>query len=191
MGRSTREQAEENCLRILEHAKAALRSGGANAVTISDLMASTGLTQGGFYNHFASKDALMVAACVANFSDAAQDWQSAALPPAQSTGGAFDRLVTNYFVPRPQEQSCPIVAMVQDAASARVSTALLEAYREGVKRLLATFLEVSRADHSRSLTDAQLRLAFAAMVGANALAQATKDDEWLRSVRHALTELQP
>jgi TetR/AcrR family transcriptional repressor of nem operon len=49
--------------RIVETAARAFRENGLEGVGVADLMAQAGLTHGGFYAHFASKDALVEAAC--------------------------------------------------------------------------------------------------------------------------------
>lgn len=58
MGRSSRQQADANRARIVEIASGLFRARGIEAVSIGDVMKAAGLTQGGFYRHFASKDAL-------------------------------------------------------------------------------------------------------------------------------------
>jgi len=81
-----------------------------------------------------------------------------------------------------------MVALAQDAAPDHASAALGEAYREGVRQLLSTFLDVAHADPLCSMTDEQLRLASSAMVGANMLARATADDAWSATMQQALAE---
>jgi TetR/AcrR family transcriptional repressor of nem operon len=56
VGRSNRAQAEKNRQRIVDVADAALRKSGTQAVTIAEVMTQAGMTQGGFYKHFQSKD---------------------------------------------------------------------------------------------------------------------------------------
>ena len=48
--------------RIVDGASAALRARGVAGVGVADLMRQAGLTHGGFYSHFASKDALVAEA---------------------------------------------------------------------------------------------------------------------------------
>lgn len=188
MGRSTRLQADENRMRILAYAEASLRSGGVSAINIADIMASAGMTQGGFYNHFPSKEALVVEACTAGFAQANRKWQAVAMPPGQPAAGAMQRLVEYYVAPKLPGQRCPTMALAQDAASDRASAGLVAAYKDGVRQLLFTFIGVAHADPLCSLTDEQLRLAFAAMVGANLLACATADAAWPAIMQQALAE---
>ena len=58
MGRSSKEQADANRRRIVAAAGNLFRSKGYDTVGIADVMKAAGLTQGGFYKHFASKEAL-------------------------------------------------------------------------------------------------------------------------------------
>jgi TetR/AcrR family transcriptional repressor of nem operon len=55
----TKEQAVQNRERILAAAERLFRRKGVDAVGLAELMQEAGFTQGGFYNHFASKDALV------------------------------------------------------------------------------------------------------------------------------------
>jgi TetR/AcrR family transcriptional repressor of nem operon len=62
MKKSKREAAETR-RRIVKAAAAEFRRKGIRATGLSDLMATAGLTHGGFYRHFASKDQLVAEAC--------------------------------------------------------------------------------------------------------------------------------
>ena len=55
----TKEQAVHNRERILAAAERLFRQKGVDAVGLAELMKEAGFTQGGFYNHFASKEALV------------------------------------------------------------------------------------------------------------------------------------
>jgi TetR/AcrR family transcriptional regulator, transcriptional repressor for nem operon len=55
----TKEQAAQNRERILATAERLFREKGVDAVGLAELMKEAGFTQGGFYNHFASKEALV------------------------------------------------------------------------------------------------------------------------------------
>lgn len=58
----SREQMAENRLRILDSASRLFREQGFEAVTVADVMKDAGLTHGGFYGHFRSKDDLIARA---------------------------------------------------------------------------------------------------------------------------------
>lgn len=57
--RVTREQMAQNRLRILDAASELFRDKGFDAVTVAEVMNAAGLTHGGFYGHFSSKDDLV------------------------------------------------------------------------------------------------------------------------------------
>ncbi|MBV8509146.1 MAG: TetR family transcriptional regulator, partial [Xanthobacteraceae bacterium] len=58
-------EAAETRRRIVKTAAAEFRRKGINATGLNDVMAAAGLTHGGFYRHFASKDQLVAEACAA------------------------------------------------------------------------------------------------------------------------------
>jgi TetR/AcrR family transcriptional repressor of nem operon len=188
VGRSNREQADKNRLRIIDEADAALRSGGAAAISIAEIMARAGMTQGGFYKHFPSKEALIAEACSAGFKRSVETWNEKATAASRSVRGPLRRLVEYYLSKNPIEKSCPIVALGPDAASHLASRELNAAYRLGVEALFKIFTEIAETDPSCSLSQKELAFAFAAMVGANMLSRATGDTEWADAVEAMLIE---
>ncbi|MFI5890264.1 TetR/AcrR family transcriptional regulator [Actinoplanes sp. NPDC051513] len=62
MGRVSQAQAQENRKRIIETAARLFRERGVAGVSVADVMAEVGLTHGGFYKQFASKEALVAEA---------------------------------------------------------------------------------------------------------------------------------
>src|ERR1700675_5091971 len=59
----SREQAAENRERIVQVAAKLFRERGFDGIGVADLMKAAGLTHGGFYGHFESKEDLMAQAC--------------------------------------------------------------------------------------------------------------------------------
>ncbi|RQO35943.1 TetR family transcriptional regulator [Herminiimonas sp. KBW02] len=59
----TREQVAENRQAILDAAATLFRERGFEGVTVAEVMKAAGLTHGGFYGHFASKDDLIAQTC--------------------------------------------------------------------------------------------------------------------------------
>lgn len=58
MARVSKQQMEHNREAIIQVSSTLFREHGLNGVSLNDLMAAAGLTHGGFYGHFASKDEL-------------------------------------------------------------------------------------------------------------------------------------
>ncbi|BEL07485.1 hypothetical protein Q0Z83_056760 [Actinoplanes sichuanensis] len=71
MGRVSQAQAAENRERIVATAARLFREHGIAGVSVADVTAEAGLTHGGFYKHFASKDALVAEAVTRAFADQA------------------------------------------------------------------------------------------------------------------------
>jgi TetR/AcrR family transcriptional regulator, transcriptional repressor for nem operon len=186
VGRSNRAQAEKNRQRIVEVAEAALRKSGSRAVSIADVMTQAGMTQGGFYKHFQSKDALVAEACMSAFNRSVQTWKEKGRQPDESVDGALERLIAHYFSKRPPEKTCPIVALAQDAAPDQANQALNAVYQMGVEQLFATFTAIASEGEFKEISRERLVLTFAAMVGANMLTRATGDQKWVKDVKQAL-----
>jgi TetR/AcrR family transcriptional repressor of nem operon len=76
MGRVTQAKAQENRQRVVATAARLFRERGVPGVSVADLMAAAGLTHGGFYKQFASKEALVAEAVTQAFADSAEVAQS-------------------------------------------------------------------------------------------------------------------
>ena len=63
------EKKAQSRMRILHEAAAAIRSEGAEHVSVQAVMARAGMTVGGFYAHFASKDELLAEAIMCMFEE--------------------------------------------------------------------------------------------------------------------------
>lgn len=150
MARSSKVQAEENRARIVEAASGLFRAHGAGSVGIAQIMGAVGMTQGGFYRHFASKDALVVEACAHAFNKAAENWTRVADDAVQKGRDAAIAIEDHYLTPKPAEHTCPMIAYHAVAGQ----PAIAEVYANGTQRLLAIFTEAGRD-----------RDAFAAMIG--------------------------
>ncbi|WP_033343229.1 TetR family transcriptional regulator [Catenuloplanes japonicus] len=71
MGRVSQAQAQENRKQIVRIAARLFRERGVAGVSVADVMAEAGLTHGGFYKHFASKEALVAEAVAQAFAQRA------------------------------------------------------------------------------------------------------------------------
>src|SRR4051812_12558688 len=70
----TREQADLNRARIVEIAAQRFREHGFEGIGVADLMREAGLTHGGFYGHFGSKEELMAEACTKALQRSRESW---------------------------------------------------------------------------------------------------------------------
>ena len=84
--RITKETAAANRERVLEAAARLFREKGVDGIAVAELMQAAGLTHGGFYNHFESKEELAAAAFKTAF-DAAVAGGAAGLDPPMACAG--------------------------------------------------------------------------------------------------------
>jgi len=95
--RGTRGQKAETRQRIVEAAGRLFRRHGIDAVGVDAVMHAAGLTHGGFYGHFPSKEALVAEVAAASLARSAARWEhiSEAGPPRD----ALNRIVDAYLDP--------------------------------------------------------------------------------------------
>lgn len=171
----SREQMAENRRRILDVASRLFREKGFDAVSVSEVMKAAGLTHGGFYGHFSSKDDL-VAETLAHVL---------AADPGED--GEFRHYLDAYLSPRHRDNpalGCPTAGL---AAAIRHQTlparsAMTEGLRSQIARIEKALPESDPADRRRTAIGI-----WAAMVGSIILARAIDDpvlsDEILEQTR--------
>ena len=111
--RVSRQKAAENCQRIVEAAARLFRDEGFDGVGVDAIMKEAKLTHGGFYGHFASKDALMAEA-MAHALDRSTAWQQRL--------GSLAELVAGYLSDRhraDRANGCAVAALGADVARQR------------------------------------------------------------------------
>jgi TetR/AcrR family transcriptional repressor of nem operon len=163
----SRDQAARNREAVVDTAARLFRAQGVEGAGIAQIMAESGLTHGGFYKAFGSKEALAAEACTASLARSARHWRGITEKAGDS---ALKAIATDYLSPRNRdrpEEGCALIGMGADAA--RKGGPLADAFRDGMIGL-ASVLEEAGADRA----DALARLS--QLVGAMVLARAVKDD---------------
>ncbi|HEX5377269.1 MAG TPA: TetR/AcrR family transcriptional regulator [Phenylobacterium sp.] len=166
---------EETRRRIVVAAARAMRAHGPDGVGVARLMGEVGLTHGGFYAHFPSKDDLIGAVVTQAFDDNRARLQ-------RTLGGADDATYLSSFVDGyvsaghrdHPERGCPIATLSTDLP--RQGEPARAAFDAGVKSLikaLASRLTVGAPDERDALAGSLV----AEMAGAVALARAVSDPE--------------
>jgi TetR/AcrR family transcriptional repressor of nem operon len=159
--------------RIVEAAARAFRERGVEPVAIADVMHAAGLTHGGFYAHFRSKDALVAEATVRGLADSRSAFlaDAAAASPQAPLREIIRRYVSRSHRDRPAE-GCAMPALAAEIARepADVRHAFTAALGDFVTQL-ANYVPGDTPDARR---DAALVLA-SGMAGAVALARAVDD----------------
>lgn len=124
--------------RIVETAARAIRRGGFRGVGVADIMREAGLTHGGFYAHFASRDALLAEALERAAHDSGRHLAHAVANSAASGKSGLEALVDGYLSDthlRSTESGCPVAALVCEMP--RQPAAVRKASAERVRGLVA------------------------------------------------------
>ncbi|MBN3788429.1 TetR/AcrR family transcriptional regulator [Burkholderia sp. Ac-20353] len=182
----SRQQAAENRSAIVAAAERLFRARGVDAVGLTELMKEAGFTQGGFYNHFKSKDALVAAVMDKAMQDRADS----------PTGGALTSTITRYLSAEHRDNvdaGCPLAGFAGDAP--RLGAAARECYAGGLAVYLDRLAAQVAADRNPAQDSRRDALAvFSQMVGALLLSRAIADadpalaDEILDAGRASLVD---
>lgn len=161
--RVSREQVAINRQQILEAASRLFRERGYEAVTVADVMSAAGLTHGGFYGYFKSKDDLVA--------------QTLAHVFEQGEGGDADlaRYAARYLSPAHRDNvagGCPMAAL--GAETARQTPEARAAMAAGVERQIERFSAGMKTGDAAAARQAAIG-GWAAMVGAVVLARLCDD----------------
>jgi TetR/AcrR family transcriptional repressor of nem operon len=159
--------------RVLSEAAAALRTFGPNGIGVADLMAKAGLTHGGFYAHFKSKDDLIAHAISYMFDEMYERFLAGTEDPDASV--ALSKFVDLYLSTRHRdapERGCPLPSLAGDLA--RLPTPARERFEAGIQRLTRA---IAKRLKEIGITAAERTSAsvVAELVGALSLARAIKD----------------
>jgi TetR/AcrR family transcriptional repressor of nem operon len=171
--RSAADKAETH-ERILEHAARAFREHG-SGVGIGEVMKDLGLTHGGFYRHFESKDDLLVAAISRALSDVAERLERVAekVEPAEQLGAIIAAYLSTEHLRHP-ETWCALASLAAEIGRqpAAVRKRLDEALMQYMVRM-ARYMPGATDDERR----ANFVVLFSGMSGAMAMARACGDRE--------------
>jgi TetR/AcrR family transcriptional regulator, transcriptional repressor for nem operon len=181
--RITQEQKRLNHEKIVNAAGAGFRLRGIDGIGIEELMKSAGMTHGGFYNHFASKDDLALEVLHQGFTDSLASLDAIREAHPRSARAALHDMVDEYLNAEHRdhpETGCASAALASDAG--RHGAAAQAEYRRGLDGYFATITDMllDRARQSGAeLTPAEAReravALFSQMVGALTLARAVAD----------------
>lgn len=176
--RVTQEQMRKNRRRILAEASRLFREKGFEAVGVAEVMKAAGLTHGGFYGHFASKEDLMAHAI-----------EHAAAEKAGS-GGSVPDFLNAYLSPAHRDDpagGCPMAALAADVRlrPEAARSAMTAGIRSQIARMEAALADGVPEDRRREAIGT-----YAAMLGALILARAVDEpvlsDEILGETRRWL-----
>ncbi len=182
------EQKSKTRERVLKQAARAIRVEGPHCVSVAAVMSSAGLTHGGFYAHFDSKDALIAAAIEQMFAESWEHWlaETKRVPPAEGLASFIDL----YLSTRHRDaagRGCPMAALAADIP--RLTSASRRAFAAGVGRLTASMkalLEQLGIEDAESMAASVLSEMLRALSLARAEPHRASADALLGASRQAL-----
>lgn len=172
--RVSKAKAAENRERIIEVASRLFRERGFDGIGVAELMKSAGLTHGGFYGNFTSKEDLMAQACTRALDDSLE-----ALRQAAERGGenVLSAIASAYLSPAHRDgpgEGCALAALGAEAA--RHNSPLRGAFTKSVRSVVDMFMRLLPGKSKRAKRERALAI-YASMVGALVLARAVDDTE--------------
>ena len=179
-------QKDRTHRRIVAIASKRFREKGLAGFGIAELMKEAGLTVGGFYKHFDSRDELVAEAVSAAFSDWQRRVDAAA---AAGTPVSYAGLVDDYLSEAHRKNpgtGCAYSALAPEIARSdkRTRTLTSEQVRSDLELILGLLPgEDKRATRSKAI------LTFSALVGAMSLARSVADASLSREILKTVAEL--
>ena len=161
--------------RVLHEAAQAIRQFGPDKIGVAGLMAKAGLTVGGFYAHFKSKDDLIAQAISHMFDERAQVFQGCmkCVEPAQALRSFVDVYLSAQHRDR-RERGCPLPALSGDLA--RMPAVARKRFEAGVRRMTDSIADLLKRI-GQPAPDELAASIVSEMVGAIVLARAVPSAE--------------
>ena len=180
---------EETRRRIVDTAARLFLEKGVDRVGVDEVMRECGLTHGGFYGYFPSKEALISEACTAALQEAAGQWEDLARKLGDDE--AWDDFLATYLagdLTSANNPACPAAILGADVA--RRQDTIQASYLALVRSLIDRIAKEAQADRGHAI------LSIAALVGATSLAAQVGQDkalaaEILNTTREELLKCRP
>lgn len=186
MSASRKEQSHE---RIVDAAARAIRRAGYSGVGVADVMKEAGLTHGGFYAHFPSRDALLAAAMERAGQDGATRMAQGMARRRAEGASPLRAWVETYLSDAHLtgcEQGCPVAALASEIP--RQSADVREVGASRVERLLEAVQQVLPVDAGDHAPAAVLSTLVGALQLARALGDNARGRAVLASARQAVLD---
>ena len=171
--------------KVVKAAAHAIRSQGPDKIGVAGLMSKVGLTHGGFYAHFKSKDELIAEAITHMFDERYEAFQKCFQGVTEAEG--LDKYIDLYLSTLHRDRrdkGCPLVSLSGDVA--RLPMGARKRFEAGMARLInaiSELLETLGHPHSEALATSVI----SEMVGAVAMSRATPNvalaDQFLETAR--------
>jgi TetR/AcrR family transcriptional repressor of nem operon len=173
--RKSKAETAETRLRIIDTAAREFRRNGIDGTGLADLMANAGLTHGGFYRHFDSKDQLVTEAYCAAANCLANDVRM--LAAGKSQRAALKAVADAYLSTKHRDHpeiGCPLAALGSELRRAddKTKAAATEGFT-GLVSTVASLIEGKRPEAARQ----QALAAVSMMIGALTMSRVVDDPD--------------
>jgi len=178
--RYSREHKLETHARIVKKASVRLREKGAHGIGVADLMKDAGLTHGGFYAHFDSREALVIEAFTDAMDRSTERWRKLAeqTPPEKRLAA----IVNSYLTPIHRDDpghGCAVPAL--GAEIARESSKTRKVFAARLEQMI-DMLAAQIPDVPRKAARRQAMAALATMMGTLVLARIAGSGEFSEEI---------
>ena len=174
--RYSKEHKQETHARIVKKASVRLREKGAHGIGVADLMKEAGLTHGGFYAHFDSREALVIEAFADAMDRGTEHWRK--LAEATPADKRLATIVRSYLTPLHRDDpghGCAIPTL--GAEIARESPKTRKAFAAKLEQMIDMFAALT-PDLSEKAARKQATAAIATMIGTLVLARIAGSGEF-------------
>jgi len=181
----SKEHTEKSRARIIESARVLFNTHGFEKVTINMVMSRAGMTHGGFYKHFKSKEALYAEAVKSFLGGRGARWrEEAGIDPSALVPEMAQHMLDSYLSQEHFEDlegQCPMIALPSDVA--RGNEDVQNAYQDLLKSMVWLFQNTQSQEGPEAR---QRALAMACLcVGGMVLARSIPDEALAKDVRSA------
>jgi TetR/AcrR family transcriptional repressor of nem operon len=188
--RYSKEHKFQTHARIVKKASVKLREKGAHGIGVADLMKDAGLTHGGFYAHFDSREALVIEAFTHAIDRSTEHWRKQAeAAPAEKR---LSTIVNTYLSPLHRDnpgQGCAVPALAAEITRESVRTRRAFASRmQRMIEMLAKQFHGVPPKTARKQATAALATMMGSLVMARIAGNSELSDEILKSGREAILD---
>jgi TetR/AcrR family transcriptional regulator, transcriptional repressor for nem operon len=184
----SKETMAEHREQIITAAARRFREGGFDNVSVGDIMKEVGLTHGGFYGHFSSKEELVALASLQAMTETLAKWQKVA---DEAPGDRLKALVDSYLSLRHHnrpESGCLVAALGSELA--RQPSPVKEAVTIAQQKIFE-FLSGIAPGKTKASRRKQAIIALAAMVGGMILARGISEPQLRQEILDTVAESVP
>jgi TetR/AcrR family transcriptional repressor of nem operon len=178
--RYSREHKLETHARIVKRASVRLREKGAHGIGVADLMKDAGLTHGGFYAHFDSREALVIEAFTHAMDRSTERWRK--LAEQTSPEQRIAAIVDSYLTPMHRDDpghGCAIPTL--GAEIARESPRTRKAFAAKLEQMIDA-IAAQIPDLPRKAARKQATAAIATMMGTLVMARVAGNGEFSEEI---------